>query len=246
MIKKTEKGFAMVLSLVLLLAMSLMGGALILIASGDHQSNNSSDQYQQTFYAAEMGLLEGERYILNEKSGPWDTSTNARNVAKKNLPEKNTSKFTGVMEKFNYNKNAKYKYEISSTKSIDKKYIDTSDMCFTSFQDIDKDDFYVIKNASNKNVAHSYNLGALLEKSFTTRASADERREATRMKEFYYEYFIERIGAASFKGKGTSIKKTATDASKNGIAYRIYSCGIYGGENRMMVSLESVIVLPKN
>ena len=66
------------------------------------------------------------------------------------------------------------------------------------------------------------------------------------MKEFYYEYFIERIGAASFKGKGTSIKKTATDASKNGIAYRIYSCGIYGGENRMMVSLESVIVLPKN
>ena len=69
MIKKNEKGFAMVLSLVLLLAMSLMGGALILIASGDHQSNNSSDQYQQTFYAAEMGLLEGERYILNEKSG---------------------------------------------------------------------------------------------------------------------------------------------------------------------------------
>ena len=52
MIKKTEKGFAMVLALVLLLAMSLMWGALILIASGDHQSNNDSDQYQQTFYAA--------------------------------------------------------------------------------------------------------------------------------------------------------------------------------------------------
>ena len=68
MIKKTEKGFAMVLALVLLLAMSLMGGALILIASGDHQSNNDSDQYQQTFYAAEMGLLEGERYILNQKN----------------------------------------------------------------------------------------------------------------------------------------------------------------------------------
>ena len=36
--KKTEKGFAMVLALVLLLAMSLMGGALILISSSDHQS----------------------------------------------------------------------------------------------------------------------------------------------------------------------------------------------------------------
>ena len=55
---KNQKGFAMVLSLVLLLAMSLMGGALILIASGDHQGNNDSDQYQQTFYAAEMGLLD--------------------------------------------------------------------------------------------------------------------------------------------------------------------------------------------
>ena len=85
---KNQKGFAMVLSLVLLLAMSLMGGALILIASGDHQGNNDSDQYQQTFYAAEMGLLDGEQYILNEKNGPWDASTNARNLAKSNLPEK--------------------------------------------------------------------------------------------------------------------------------------------------------------
>jgi len=31
----------------------LMGGALIVISSGDHQSNNTSDQYQQTFYVAE-------------------------------------------------------------------------------------------------------------------------------------------------------------------------------------------------
>ena len=54
---KNENGFAMVLSLVLLLAMSLMGGALILISSGDHQSNNDSDQYQQTFYMAKMALL---------------------------------------------------------------------------------------------------------------------------------------------------------------------------------------------
>ena len=72
-----------------------MGGALILIASGDHQSNNSSDQYQQTFYAAEMGLLEGERYILNEKSGPWDTSTNARNVAKKTYQKKTPQNLPG-------------------------------------------------------------------------------------------------------------------------------------------------------
>ena len=38
-----EKGFALILSLVLLLAMSLMGGALIVMSAGDHKSNNSSD-----------------------------------------------------------------------------------------------------------------------------------------------------------------------------------------------------------
>ena len=70
-----EKGFALVLSLVLMLAMSLMGGALIVISAGDHQSNNTSDEYQQTFYVAETALLEGERYLLNQYLGPWDTST---------------------------------------------------------------------------------------------------------------------------------------------------------------------------
>ena len=37
MIKKKDKGFALVLALVLLLAMSLMGGALVVTASSDHQ-----------------------------------------------------------------------------------------------------------------------------------------------------------------------------------------------------------------
>ena len=40
-----EEGFALVLSLVLLMAMSLMGGALIVISASDHQSNNISDEY---------------------------------------------------------------------------------------------------------------------------------------------------------------------------------------------------------
>ncbi len=47
--RKNEKGFALVLSLVLMLVMSLMGGALIVISAGDHQSNNRSEDYQQTF-----------------------------------------------------------------------------------------------------------------------------------------------------------------------------------------------------
>ena len=76
--KKNEQGFALVLSLVLMLAMSLMGGALIVISAGDHQSNNKSDEYQQTFYIAETALIEGEKYVLNQFLGPWDTSKSCK------------------------------------------------------------------------------------------------------------------------------------------------------------------------
>ena len=70
--------------------------------------------------------------------------------------------------------------------------------------------------------------------------------EASRLKEYYYDYFIERIGAASLKGFGSSIKKSASDSSTSGLAYRIYGCGIYAGKDQIIVSLESVVVLPKN
>ena len=69
--RKKEKGFALVLSLVLLLVMSLMGGSLIVIASGDHRSNNTSDEYQQVFYVAETALMEGEKWISDNYLGHW-------------------------------------------------------------------------------------------------------------------------------------------------------------------------------
>ena len=72
--KNKEKGFALILSIVLLIVMSLMGGSLIVVSSGDHQSNNNSDQYQQTFYVAETGLMEGEKWILDNYLGHWMTS----------------------------------------------------------------------------------------------------------------------------------------------------------------------------
>ncbi len=68
---KNEKGFALVLSLTLLLVMSLLGGSLIVITSGDHQSNNTSDEYQQAFYVAETALLEAEKDLMNTMMGPW-------------------------------------------------------------------------------------------------------------------------------------------------------------------------------
>ena len=251
MINYSEKGFAMILSLVLLLAMSLMGGALILIASGDHQSNTTSHQYQQTFYVAETALLEGERYLINQKLGPWDTD--ARDESKKNLPENHASKFKtkgggtgGKTEPINYTPDDIYEYKMSGKKKpVDKKFINTSNTCFNSFPEIDRDNFVTIKDANNNMVANSYNFGVLIEKSFSKKSKlVEEKKEATRLKEYYYDYFIERIGAASFKGFGSSIKKSASDASKNGLAYRIYGCGNYDN-GKIIVPLESTMVLPK-
>ena len=89
---KKEKGFALVLSLVLLMAMSLMGGALIVISASDHQSNNLSDEYQQTFYVAETALLEGEKYIINQYLGPYKAN-GQRDSSKRQLVGNSTSTF---------------------------------------------------------------------------------------------------------------------------------------------------------
>ena len=41
------------------------------------------------------------------------------------------------------------------------------------------------------------------------------------------------------------MEKSATDASSNGIGFRVYGCGIYAGKKPMIVTLESDVVLPK-
>ena len=100
--KKNEQGFALVLSLVLMLAMSLMGGALIVISAGDHKSNNNSDEYQQTFYVAETALLEGEKYVLDRFLGPWNTATHKRDTGARSLPANQTIYYLMEMTKVNY------------------------------------------------------------------------------------------------------------------------------------------------
>ena len=84
--KVQEKGFALVLSLVLLLVMSLMGGSLIVIASGDHKNNNTSDQYQQAFYVAETGLMEGEKWVIDNYLGHWHKAGTAEDPYAGSIP----------------------------------------------------------------------------------------------------------------------------------------------------------------
>ena len=70
------------------------------------------------------------------------------------------------------------------------------------------------------------------------------KKEKERMQKFYYQYFLTQVGSAPFKGYGTSIKKDATDASSDGMAYRVYGCGNFDN-GKIIVALESTIVLPK-
>ena len=225
---KNEQGFALVLSLVLLLAMSLMGGALIVITAGDHQSNNTSDDYQQTFYVAETALIEGEKYLLNQYLGPWDTSNHKRDVAKRNLPANGTSNWNGKIinsNRKNYTTNSSF-------------YYDTNNYCYNSFKDIDKSALKIV-------VSESWNFGQIIRDSFNSNASVGEQGEADKLKKYFYEFFLVRIGAAPFRGFGTSVKKGTTDGGNDGMAYRVFGCGIRAGKDRMIISLESTVVLPK-
>ena len=125
--------------------------------------------------------------------------------------------------------------------------VDNGDICLSSFQDIYKPNFKVIADSANIAGAVSNNFGVLLAKSLTANGTDEEKNEAEKLKFYYYEFFVSRIGAAPFRGTGSSIKKSASDTGNDGMAYRIYGCGIRNGVGLepMVVPLESVMVLPK-
>ena len=221
--RKNEKGFALILSLVLLLVMSLMGGSLIVISAGDHQSNNTSDDFQQTFYVAETALLEGEKYLTNHYKGPYKKDA-TRDSTQAGLPDNKRNGWKGEMDIKNYTASSPIKY-----------------ICFNSFPALDR------KKLENDGIvdAESWNFGILIRTSFIKTADDQERKEAEGLKKYFYEYFIERIGDAAYRGYGSSIKKKQQDTGKDGMAYRVYGCGINSAAERMVIALESTVVLPK-
>ena len=230
--KKKQSGFALVLSLVLLLVMSLMGGALIVIASSDHSKNTASDRYMQTFYVAETALLEGERYIVNKFKGDWiDGAVRDDNRI---LPANTGTNWDGGMIEVNYNDGADFF-------DTDK---ENAKLCWNSFKDPNRENFQII-------TAHSNNFGQFFKDSLDASDIEDLKINIDELKKYYYEYFISNIGSAPYRGRGSSVKKTAGDDSTNGIAYRIYGCGIYindvndSNTKKFIVPLESVVILPK-
>ncbi len=77
------------------------------------------------------------------------------------------------------------------------------DICFNSFPDLDRKKFK--KNGIV--VAESFNFGILVRTSFNSNTSPEEKDEADDLKKYYYEYFIERIGDASYKGYGFTFRE---------------------------------------
>ena len=225
-----EKGFALILSLVLLIAMSLMGGSLILITSEDHKSNNLVDVEQQAFHVAEIALLEGEAYLADQYQGPleWDpgTQTAVRNLASANLPINLNTAFIGTM--------------VPSTNGI---------ICRNSFRNLPNNlqviDLVPATAAVSEGL--SFNFGA-----FLAASSIPTGNDQAFLNNFHYEYFITRLGAAKFRGVGSSAKRGSggSGSGKNGMAFRIYGCGIYNpdqnAENQTVVTLESVVILPSS
>jgi len=226
--KKTEKGFALVLSIVLLLVMSLMGGSLIVISAGDHQSNNTSDEYQQTFYVAETALLEAEKVITNKMMGPWIVVSDEYATPPTGLNPSETAAWNSMVDNLRAEAAAQGGY----ARDTDKRDLLTNlisvkgaTACYKSFRNINRTGFLVSEHRYNQN------FGTLIQEVFTdpeldSRASADTiEREQEHMQRFRYEYIIVNIGSAVYKGYGSSVKKSTTTTQTSGTIYKIYGCG---------------------
>ena len=217
--KNNNKGFALILSIVLLLVMSLMGGSLVVISSNDHRGNNYTDVSQQTFYVAETGLLEAEKYLVNSflglakreisDEGEESTSTDA---TKKGIPPQNSNT------------------------------ADQTTVCYKSFKNLINLTNVVVhdQNGSFLNIVYP----ALVESEHSD-PTAEDDKEVDYLDKFKYEYIIENIGDADFNESGSSISSRSLDVINAGTAYRIFACGIYvDGGNNTVIPLESLIVLP--
>ena len=252
MINKNEKGFALVLSLVLLLVMSLMGGALIVISSGDHQSNNTSDQYQQAFYVAETGLLEAEKAIINKYMGPYV------DVANLSVDDPGAGASAEQQEKYNDWLTYKEKLnnveqdtgeldeegnsiKISHARDFQNRGMPTNETdlteteCSLSFKNLDRPSGETLKVTGQATNQKFYDLispifpsGVEAEATNVDAIASGEQiqKEKDFLRRFRYEFFSINVGTATYYGSGASIKKKSSDSQSQGTAYKIYACGI--------------------
>ncbi len=231
--KKSEKGFTLVLALVLLLVMSLMGGSLIVISAQDHSSNNQSDIYQQAFYVAETGLMEGEKFIINKYLGDWNDSGTTRNTEEKGAPLNTVTPeqspcFNSFPDIIRTTDDSEYEYQVA---------VHQKDQNFGE----------LIENVVRSTELISDNVFTRFISGESVTTNIED--EVNYLKRFSFEYFVHMVGSAPVTGTsilGSSVKKGATDIATMARGYQIYSCGIYNSglfSENMIIPLETVVVM---
>ena len=223
MIKNKERGFALVLALVLLLAMSLMGGALVVTASSDHRGNNSSDEYQQAFYVAETALLEAQKSLMDQMIGPINVASGMRSYENRDTPKNQFTPVEGTVENLTPC--------VKSFKNIN----NSEDNPFRVVEYVRDQNFYDIIQPIIEGDRINTNLGT----------PEEIAQETEKLRTFKYEYLSVLVGMETFTGAGTSVKKTQFNAQKRGAAYRIYGCGIMGSVDSpdILIPLETLVIL---
>ena len=256
--RNNQRGFTLILSLVLLLVMSLMGGSLIVISSGDHQSNNTSDEYQQTFYIAEHALVEAEKYVINEMIGPWinpgetnrlqppnpATATDAENEAHTDYLESLTSE-ANLNGGFARHTDAIHPWPVGRGTPINVVTLPDTP-CTNSFRNLVRNDAGDVMVSVHKS---NLNFGDVIAPILMNEGALDE---LTHMRRYRWEYFAINVGRQQFSGGGSSIKKTTTNVQKQGTVYKVYGCGILmpKGSNdaafenpEILIPLETLVIL---
>ena len=76
--KKKEQGFALVMSLLMIVVMTIMAVTLMTVSGNDHKRNEIKDSRQQSFYAAETGIIIAKNWMLTETSTLESSSPVAR------------------------------------------------------------------------------------------------------------------------------------------------------------------------
>ena len=207
--------------------MSLMGGALIVIASSDHQGNNSSDEYQQTFYVAETALMQAQKSLMNKMIGPINTTEGTRDLEGRYIPRNGDSDGDGVAN--------------------DPAPEQTP--CFRSFRNLSREsDFRVVEHVKNQRFfdliqpvfdANTFPRQAGVD-------TADEiEKEREKLARYTYEFFSVNSGSSIYKGSGMSLNKTSANTQRQGTAYKIYGCGMMGNAANpvILVPLETIVIL---
>tara|TARA_B100000963_G_scaffold188981_1_gene164436 strand:+ start:111 stop:740 length:630 start_codon:yes stop_codon:yes gene_type:complete len=207
--------------------MSLMGGALIVIASSDHQGNNSSDEYQQTFYVAETALLQAQKSLMNKMIGPINTTEGTRDLEGRYIPRNGDSDGDG--------------------NATDPAPEQTP--CFKSFRNLSRDsDLRVVEHVKNQSFFDLIQP-VFDASSFPRQAGVDTaeeiERERNKLGRYTYEFFSINSGSSIYKGAGMSLNKTSANTQRQGTAYKIYGCGMLGNAINpvILIPLETIVIL---